>query len=42
MFAGKGEAYPSEVPFRCSPLGQTPGLTHKQYIRLERLVKDKH
>ncbi len=35
-------AYPSEAPFRCSTLGQAPGLTDKHYTRLERLAKDKH
>ncbi len=35
-------AYPSEAPFRCSTLGQAPGLTHKHQTRLERLAKDKH
>jgi hypothetical protein len=27
--ADKSGAYPSETPFRCSFLGQAPGLTHK-------------
>jgi hypothetical protein len=26
----------SEVPFRCSTLGQTPGLTHKHHTSLEK------
>jgi hypothetical protein len=38
MFAGKALAYKIEVPFRCSTLGQTPGLDHKHYTRLERLA----
>jgi len=29
VFADKSGAYPSEIPFRCSTLGQVPGLTHK-------------
>jgi len=29
MFSGMGGAYLSEAPFRCSTLGQAPGLTHK-------------
>ena len=33
------EAYPSEAPFRCSTLGQAPGLTLKHQTRL---AKDKH
>ncbi len=32
----------SEVPLRCSTLGQFPGLIRKQQTRLERLVRDKH
>ncbi len=28
-FAGKARTYPSEAHFRCSTLGQAPGLTHK-------------
>jgi hypothetical protein len=39
MLAGKARAYPSEAAFRCSTLGQTPGLTHKHYTRLESLAK---
>ncbi len=42
MFAGKAGAYPSEAPFRCSTLGQVPGLTRKHQTRLERLARDKH
>ncbi len=30
------------TPFRCSTLGQAPGLIHKHQTRLERLVRDKH
>jgi hypothetical protein len=37
----KDEAYPSEASFRCSTLGEAPGLTHKNEIRLERLARDK-
>jgi hypothetical protein len=29
MFANKGRAYPSEVPFGCSALGWAPNLTRK-------------
>ncbi len=42
MFAGKARAYGSEASFRCSTLGQPPGLTHQHYTKLERLAKDKH
>ncbi len=31
--------HPSDAPFRCSTLGQAPGLTHKHQTRLAR---DKH
>ncbi len=41
MFVGKAGAYPIEVPFRRSTLGQAPGLAHKQLHRLERLAMDK-
>ncbi len=36
------QAYPSDAPFRCSTLGQAPGLTHKHQTRLESLDRDKH
>ncbi len=42
MFAVKAGAYLSKAPFRCSTLGQDPGLTHKHQTRLERLASDKH
>jgi hypothetical protein len=42
VFASKAGAYPSETPFRCSTLGQTPGLAHKQYTMLKRPYRDKH
>jgi hypothetical protein len=42
MFAGKAEAYLSEIPFRCSTQKKEPGLTHKPYTRLERLARDTH
>jgi hypothetical protein len=38
-FVGKAGAYPSKTPFRCSTLRLAPGLAHKQYTRLERLVR---
>jgi hypothetical protein len=41
MFADKAEAYLREAPFKCSTLGQTPGLTPKHKARLERLSRDK-
>ncbi len=41
MFAGKAGAYPIEAPFKCSILGEAPGLAHSQYTRLERLVMSK-
>ncbi len=37
MFAGKLRAYPSEAPFKCSTLGQAPGITCKHYTKLEKL-----
>jgi hypothetical protein len=42
MFAGNAGAYPSEAPFRCSPLGLAPGLTHKHKTWAERLARDKY
>ncbi len=42
MFAGKAEAYLSEVTLRCSTLGETPGFTHKHQTRLEKLARDKY
>ncbi len=42
MFACKAEAYPSEALFRCSTLGQAPGLTRKHQTRLQKLARDKH
>ncbi len=42
ILAGKAGAYPSEAPFKCSTLGQFPGLTHKHQTRLEKLTRDKH
>ncbi len=38
---GTERAYPKEAPFRCSTLGQAPGLTHQHQTRLERLAKEK-
>ena len=35
MFDSKAGRDPREETFRCSTLGYTPGLTHKQNIRLE-------
>jgi hypothetical protein len=37
MFAAKTGAYPNEIPFRCSTLGQAPGLTHNITISREDL-----
>jgi hypothetical protein len=37
MFAGKLGAYPSEAPFKCSTLGQAPGIIRKHYTKLEKL-----
>jgi hypothetical protein len=42
ILASKAIAYLSEAPFRCSTLGQAPGLTYKYYTGLERPAKDKH
>ncbi len=42
MFVGKAVPYLIEEPFRCSTLGQVPGLTHKHQARLDRLARDKH
>jgi len=42
MFVGKARAYPSEAFFRCSTLGQAPGLAHKYETRLESLAEDRH
>ncbi len=39
IFSGKARVYPSEAHFRCSTLGQAPGLTHKYQTRLEGLAK---
>jgi hypothetical protein len=39
---GKNGAYPSESPLKCSTPRKVPGLTHKHYTQLERLVRDKH
>ena len=41
MFVSKAGAYPSEALFRCSTLGQAPGLTHK-HTWLERPAREKH
>ncbi len=41
MFAGKTGVYLSEAPFRCSNIGQAPGLTCKHQTRLEKLAKGK-
>ncbi len=38
MFVSKASARLSEVPFRCSTLGQAPGLIHEHQTRLERLA----
>ncbi len=35
-------AYTNVATFRCSTLGQTPGLTHKHKTRLVILARDKH
>ncbi len=40
IFASKVRAYLSEAPFRCSPLGYAPRLTHNPIV--ERLATDKH
>ncbi len=42
LVCDKAGAYPSEAPFKCSTLGQAPGLAHEHSTRLERLAKDKH
>jgi hypothetical protein len=42
MFVGKAEDHPIEESFRCSALGQAPGLALKQKTRLERLARDKN
>jgi hypothetical protein len=42
IFVSKTRAYPRRVPFSCSILGSGPCLTHKHWIRLERLARDKH
>ncbi len=44
VFAGKAGAYPCEISFSCSTLGQAPGLTHilKSQTRLESPAKYKH
>jgi hypothetical protein len=39
MFVGKARTYPTEEPFRCSTPGWAPGLAHKPYNRLGRLVR---
>jgi len=31
----------NEAPFRCSTLGQAPGLAHRHYNRLAILARDK-
>jgi hypothetical protein len=41
-FAREARAYPSEGSFRCSTLGYAPGLSDKDYTRLESISKDKH
>jgi hypothetical protein len=41
MLAGKAGAYPSEAPLRHSTIGKAPGLDHKHYTRMERLVRHK-
>ncbi len=38
----KAAANLREALLRCSTLGQTPGLTHKQQTRLERISRNKH
>jgi len=42
MFVGKTGAYPIELPFICSTLGQASGLTPKQLDLLEKVVRDKN
>jgi len=42
IFASKARAYPSEALFRCTTLGQAPGLNHKDYTKQEMVARDKH
>jgi hypothetical protein len=42
MFVSKAKACPSKTPFRFSPLGQVPRLTHKRWPMLEKPAMDKH
>ncbi len=42
MVATRAGAYHRGAPERCSTLMQATGLTHKHYVRLERLARDKH
>ncbi len=42
IFMCKARAYLNEAPFRRSPIGWAPGLTHKHQTRLERPARDKH
>jgi len=42
MVETRAGAYHSGAPERCSTLRLTTGLTHKHYVRLERLARDKH
>ncbi len=35
------QAYPSEAPFKCSTLGQVPGISCKHKTSLERIARDK-
>jgi hypothetical protein len=41
MSVYKAGTYPIEETFRCSTLGQAPGLIQKHYSRLEKLARDK-
>jgi hypothetical protein len=42
MFADEAKAYPIEVQFSFTSLGQIPGLAYKHLTGLKRPARDKH
>jgi hypothetical protein len=42
MFVAKAGAYHREEQLKCTALGLAPGLSYKQWTRLERPARDKH
>jgi hypothetical protein len=42
IFVSKAGSYPSGAHFKCSAIGQAPGLIYKRWIRLESTATDRH